>query len=844
MWPRNDHTRENTNGAGLRIAEDPVNRPWLWLAPLAWPHLALAQDAPAEEEQDDAEEIVVTGSRAEARSALDTPVPVDVFDDAELRATGAVGNEAGQALAVVAPSFYFPRQSNSGTSDHVRAGQLRGLSPDQMLVLVNGHRRHTSAVVNSETKIGRGTAAVDFNAIPLGAIGRVEVLRDGAGAQYGSDAIAGVVNLVLDDDPDSKVGAITAGAHVTHVGAIDQTLVDGETVTVEAEAGFHVGDAGFVRFGLEGLMREATNRAGFDQLPPWYASTYTYTTNGTVYNPIPDNQALAGERNYSMGDPRARSGSLWFNSEIPVGAATIYAFGTGSLRGTQGSAFFRYPDAFNNVPEVYPDGFLPITLGTSFDLSLNAGVRGVVAGFDYDLGATWGRNLFKYGVKNSINPSFGADSPTEFDSGTYQFDQVSVDLVATRAFDVSALAGPLTLAAGLGTRQELYGTTAGQPESWEAGDFDGAIGAQGGTGLTPDDMRSLARGVYGVFVEASSQVAKPWFLDLAGRYEGYSDFGSTLTGKASTLISPTDTVGVRASISNSFRAPALAQVGFSDRSTNFGVDRALVLTRTSPVDDPISQALGATDLEPERAFDLSAGIVIGPFDGFTLTADAFSVTVRDRITLSERFFGQGVIDALAGLPGSEGVESVRYFTNAVDTRTAGIEGVAHYTREVGPGVLNVDASASFFQTDILAFADTPEELTSIDETFRLVGVEEINTIETAAPTNKQILTGSWDMGDFAGLLRLSRFGSATRVFNFGPDFQPTQVYGDEYQVDVEVTVRPRAEVEVALGATNLLDEYPDLSSSDINYFGNLPYDVLSPVGINGRYLYLRTRLEF
>jgi iron complex outermembrane recepter protein len=816
-----------------------VGRLYISLALVAAPQLANAQDPEASEESD--EEVVVTGSRAQQRSALDSPVPVDVFDDAQLRSAGAVANEVGQALAVVAPSFFFPRQSNSGSSDHVRAGQLRGLSPDQMLVLVNGHRRHTSAVVNSETKIGRGTAAVDFNAIPLGAIGRIEVLRDGAGAQYGSDAIAGVVNLVLDDDPDSSVGAITAGTHLTYEGPIEQTLVDGETLTLEAETGFHVGDEGFVRLGLEAVVREGTNRAGFDGVPFWYASTYN-STAGT-YASIPDNTAVAGGRNYAMGDPRTRSGALWLNSEIPLGGVTLYAFGTGSLRATRGAAFFRYPQDYRNVTEIYPDGFLPITTGEAFDLSLNAGLRGESAGWDIDFGTTWGRNVFQFGAINSLNPSLGADSPTEFDSGSYRFDQINLDLVASRGFDLS-LAGPLTVAVGLGSRQELYATFAGQPESYEAGPVDAAIGAQGATGLAPGDERNLARGVYGAFADLSAQLVKQWFVDVAGRYEWYSDFGSTWTGKASTLLSPVDKLGLRASVSNSFRAPGLAQIGFSDRSTNFGEDRALVLTRTSPVDDPIAQALGATELRPERAFDVSAGLVVGPVEGVSLTVDAFRVQVNDRITLSERIFGQGVVDAIAGLPGSEGVESVRYFTNAIDTETMGIEGVFRLAREAGPGVLTLDAGASFFQTKILSFADTPSELTAIDDSFALVGVEEINTVETAAPTNKQVVTGVWDTGDFAGLLRLSRFGSATRVFNFGGGFEPEQTYGDEYQLDAQITVRPSGTVELALGGTNLLDEYPDLSSADINFFGNLPYDVLSPIGINGRYLYLRTRVQF
>ncbi len=796
---------------------------------------AVAQDA-APPPADPLEEIIVTGTPVKDRSALDSTVPVDVFDEQALRSAGAVGNEVGQALAVVAPSFFFPRQSNSGTSDHVRAGQLRGLSPDQMVVLVNGRRRHTSAVVNSETKIGRGTAAVDLNAIPLGSIQRIEVLRHGAGAQYGSDAIAGVVNILLDRDADTSVGVITAGAHVTHEGAIDRTLVDGKTLTLEAESGFHVGDDGFLRFGLEALAREATNRAGFDQIPFFYLDPYVSDPEA--------NLALQGERNYREGDPRTGAGALWLHTEVPAGDATLYAFGTASLRDTRGASFFRYPVDDRNVIEVYPDGYLPLTAGQSFDLSVNAGARAEVGGWGVDLGGTWGRNVFMFGAVDSLNASLGTASPTEFDSGTYRFDQISVDATALRDLPVAGFAAPLTFVFGVGTRQELFGTTAGEPASYEAGPEDLAIGAQGAPGLTPADERSQARGVYDVHVALAARIAKPWFVDLAGRYELYSDFGDTLTGKASTLVRPITGVGLRASVSNSFRAPSLAQLGFSDRSINFGENRSLVLTRTVPVDDPIAEALGASPLKPETAFDLSAGVVLGRFGGFLLTVDAFRIAVADRITLSERFFGQGIVDAIDGLPDAEGVESVRYFTNAVDTETLGIEAVARFAHQAGPGVLGIDLGASWFKTTISRFAPTPPELLAIDDAFRLVGVEEINTIENAAPTNKQVLTTTYDLDALAMLVRISRYGSATRVFNFGDGFEPEQTYGDEIQLDAEVAVHVTDAVELALGGSNLLDEYPDLSSDEINVFGNLPYDVLSPIGVNGRYLYLRSRVVF
>lgn len=263
------------------------------------------------------EELIVTGTAATDRTALDSPVPVDLISGEDLARTGAVGDELGQALAVAAPSFNFPRQSNSGTSDHVRAGQLRGLSPDQLLVLVNGKRRHGSAVVNSETKIGRGTAAVDFNTIPLAAVERVEILRDGAGAQYGSDALAGVINVLFDEDPDRTEIEVTTGAHFTHHEPTGRDISDGETFTLNASTGFALPNEGFLRIGFELENRNKTNRAGFDDVP---------------FFEDPLNAYLAGRRNYTMGDPKTDAYGAWFNGELPLAEGSLYAFGTISHR--------------------------------------------------------------------------------------------------------------------------------------------------------------------------------------------------------------------------------------------------------------------------------------------------------------------------------------------------------------------------------------------------------------------------------------------------------------------------------------------------------------------------------
>jgi iron complex outermembrane receptor protein len=788
------------------------------------------ETARAQTSEGDEDTIIVTGTRGHPRSLIESPAPVDVLNREDLRRSGAVSDELGQALAVLTPSFNFPRQSNSGSSDHVRGGQLRGLSPDQMLVLMNGRRRHTSAIVNSETKIGRGTAAVDFNTIPLGAIGRIEVLRDGAGAQYGSDAIAGVVNIILDERASGAELAVTYGAHVTELDPINRSITDGETFTLDGSMGMGLGD-GFLRVGFDYESREATNRAGFDQIPFFVA-------------PTPANLALQGERNYAEGDPEVEDWNLWFNAATQFEFGELYGFGTYGQRDTIGVTFFRYPDSFDNVPAIYPQGFRPESLGFNEDVSLTTGLRRDVAGWDLDTSVTFGRNEFEYGVQNSLNASFGAASPTRFRSGAFTLEQTSINADLVRSFETPLFQGPLTLAIGAEFRNEAFESERGEPASYEAGPFDLAIGAQGAPGLTPDDEADIERDVWSFYGEIGADVTERLFVEAAARYEDYSDFGEEVTGKFALLYRLSDDIRLRGTISNSVRAPALQQIGFSDTTLNFGADRTLVRTRTLPVDNAIAQSLGAQSLNPETSVNFSLGATARLSDNLTLTIDAFRIEVDDRITLSDRFFGPALEAFVQAQPGGGDIQSVRFFTNAIDTETEGVDIVLSYARPLFDGELELSAAYTYATTDIARFAPTPGQLTALDPTFALIGVEEINTIEEAAPDSKLILSAAWSNADWRISGRLSRFDSTVRVFNFGGGFEPRQEYGAEYQLDGEAEYRLNAHASIAFGGANLLDEYPDRSSSDINFFGNLPYDILSPIGVNGRYLYGRLRIQY
>lgn len=797
--------------------------------------LAVAATGAAAQSADEAtqtlEQIIVTGTRAKDRTVLDSAVPVDVLTAEDLRAAGAVNGELGAALATLLPSFNFPRQSNSGGSDHVRAAQLRGMSPDQVLVLINGKRVHTSALVNSDTKIGRGTTPVDFNAIPISAIKRVEVLRDGAGAQYGSDAIAGVINIILDDAPEG--GELTAvyGANHTDFKPTGKTITDGQSGFASAKFGTRLGEHGFVRAGVEVNDHEATNRAGYDQIPFFEEQT-------------PANLALQGKRNYAAGDPETESYSGWLNSELPLSeASTLYWFGTFNGRHSIGDNYFRYPDSPATVPSIYPDGYRPESLGSDRDVQTSGGSKGRLGEWNYDASLTWGRNSFDYGLRNSLNASLGEDSPTSFSSAGYRFGQSLANLDFTR--EVGLGEKVFTFATGAEVRHENFRTVAGDPASYAVGPVAGApIGAQAGANLTPQDTADLSRDVYGVYAELSGNVAENFFVDAATRWEHYDDFGSELTGKLSARYEFTPVFALRGAISNNFRAPALSQIGFESTSIGYGNDGRLIQGRILSVNNPIARGLGAEDLQPEKSRNFGLGMTAQFSDSFNASLDVFRIDVDDRITLSETIDSVGLEQYILDHFGVPGIQSVAFFTNAVDTRTDGAEVVVNYLTPLATGNLTLTSAYSYNHTDIRSIKPTPEALLALGTGDVLIGLEERNTLTSAAPRQRFLLAAKWDVSNWLLSSRVTRQGSTTRVFDFGGGYVPTQTYGAKWQLDAEAEYRFTDNLSAAIGGNNITDQYPDRSISDISYFGNFPYDVISPIGINGAYYYARVRYVF
>ena len=525
--------------------------------------LFVACGALAAEDQPALEEVVVVGTRTAGHSVDDSLAPIDLVPQESIRRSASIPGEIGAAIQSLVPSFNLPRQSNSNFADLVRPAQLRNLSPDQVLVLVNGKRRHGTATLTTESKLGKGTSPVDFNSIPVGAIKRIEVLRDGAGAQYGSDAIAGVINVVLKDASDGGEATASWGQNRTDFEPTGRSVNDGDTLFASVNAGFGVGD-GFLNLTAEYRDRDQTLRSGPDQIP-------------FFENQTPPNLALLGTQTHKAGDGPMDDVSFMFNSAFSLGDdLELYSFGSYSDRNGEGANFFRYPDSFANVPTIFPDGYIPVLDANNVDLSLAAGVRGTLASdWNWDLSAVYGSNEFDHDITNSLNVSLGDASPTSFDVAEYQLSQLTFRFDMARPFDVGGLSNPVNLGWGLEYRTETYETEPGDPESYEAGPVIGApIGTQAGSGLKPEETVDVDRDAASAYVDLESSITDKFQLGIAGRFEDYSDFGSSVNGKISARYELAPSFALRSTIGTGFRAPSLTQAFFRGSTTSFGEGRS------------------------------------------------------------------------------------------------------------------------------------------------------------------------------------------------------------------------------------------------------------------------------
>lgn len=795
------------------------NRSLLFAAASAaslWAGVAAAQP-PRDTE---VEEFVVTGTRAVGRTRLETLAPVDVITSETLQQRGTT--ELATALATTVPSINFPRPSNTDGTDTIRPATLRGQGPDQTLVLVNGTRRHATALVNTNGSVGRGSAAVDLNAIPSTAVERIEVLRDGASAQYGSDAIAGVINLRLREANSGGSLSVTTGEYMTSFDAYyggKRKLHDGKTTTISGWQGLSLLGDGFLTLSAEYRTREHTNRSDVDpRVTPVRVTS-------------------------RFGDADADDLSLYANAGKPLGDNwKLYGWYGYEHRDASSSATYRLPtDATQNIPSVYPNGYLPLITTDTEDNSAGIGIKGDWAGFNVDINLVYGKNDIDFGVQNTLNPSLGPTSPTSFQAGGLTYDQTVFGADFTREVEIG-LAKPLNVAFGLEARKENYEINPGEPGSYIRGPFTTlALGSRGFSGFTPSNIVDVDRDAVGVYLDLEGNLTEKLSASAAVRYEDYSDFGGNTTGKVSARYDFTPEFAIRGSASTGFRAPALQQQYFTSTSILY-INGVPFETGTYPSVSPVGRALGGKPLEPETSENYGLGFVFRK-GAFELTVDAYQIKVKDRIVLSETLTGSNtaaagtnariIYDLLAGY----GASAARFFINGVDTDTKGVDVVAHYRivdDQAGTfdltaaGNIN-DFSVTKVPTTAATILPTPVSLFARQATLRF---------EEGAPKHKLTLQGDWKLENWGATLRSTFYGNVLSPGTLA-DGSADSHTGSQGIVDIEGRYTFPMGLTVSVGADNLFDGYPLQITPNLNTSGAAPFSSFSPFGFGGRFVYGR-----
>lgn len=836
---------------------------------------------------------VTVGSRARHTAAEELAVPVDVFTAEMIALQGT--NETSQILQSLAPSVNFPRQSVTDATDVVRPFTLRGLSPDHTLVLINGWRRHQTAVVNTFAYgTGAGSSGVDMNAIPSSAIDRLEVLRDGASAQYGSDAIAGVVNVVLKEGALAPFVNASAGRY-----APNDYDGDGTTINVNGGWGFNVGRGSLALFG-EYLDRQPTNRA--------YADAFENAGTGLADSIGSDGQVITKRNpvpqpNHHWGDGLERDFLTLANLRLPTndaGTAEVYAFGGFASREGTGNGYRRCAvecASFitgRNWSTIFPLGYLPEFNPKVTDYSAAGGIRAATGGWSIDLGASFGHNDFDYRLRNTLNLSLGpcvapaapcapgpdgvpgnGDDPgipnqTSFFAGAVERDDVGAAFNAARRVKIG-LPAPVSVALGVAFRRERFAITAGELASRingghlppDSAGVDGIFGngddnlqvragSQVFSGFDTSDVANASRTNVGVYADLETNLSPTVLANVAARFENYSDFGSLVTGKAAFRIQPSPRFVIRAAGSTGFRAPGLGQSHFSKVVTNV-IGGVVTDVGVFPVSDSAARLLGARPLQEEKSVNVSAGFAFSPNDNVTFTADYFRVTIDDRILLGATF-DDSVSLAILAAGGFTEIGGVQYFTNGLDTRTQGVDVTASLRAPAGAGALDFTAAVNYTQNRITrvdplpAVLDTtPSTEPGIIDSVTYIGITE------ERPDWRATLTTQYTGGRLHGLVRASYYGKFSSA---QPGFCDLcrERYGAKTLFDAEVGYRlPR--VTLAIGVRNMFDTYPDSPSSLVDVgdgvpavdynsnTGTFPWAAASPFGYNGRYLYARAEMR-
>ena len=811
---------------------------------------ATAPDATGDAGPGGSADIIVTGVRGHPRTVANSPVPIDVINVKELQATGRTGLK--EILGNIVPSLEMPALGGGGTSASVKPISIRGLSGDYVLVLVNGKRRHTTSLINNLSRISGGSTPVDLDLIPTNAIGHIEVLRDGAAAQYGSDAISGVINIILDDAPKGGEFSITGGQQYSKGAPLYQTDLSYGTALGN--------DGGFIRAAVEAKYHDRADSSA-EPIPRLYP----------LVNGQPDPREASADHLVAGGYGRSNRDKIVdssYNAELPVSdTVKLYSFSTFSYRDIKDARGADYPSptgyggatntlGSSSLPQIYPDGFQAYRRIREKDFQATAGAKGDLAGWNWDLSTSYGQDHVRLGAENTLNPSLGPTSPTSFYMGT-QVQQLWLNnLDLTRDFDIG-LAKPLTVSTGFEHRWEKFQSKAGEPDSYINGGYqipnDGtpfgttyggkypSPGLVSFTGTSPADAASLSRNNYAGYIDLSTNVTERWYVGAAGRFEHYDDSaGNTASWKVSTRYDLGHGFAIRGGANSGFRAPSLAQTGFSttqNTTTIVGNTPTSITSKFLPVDSAAAIALGAKPLKPEKSLNYTAGITYetGPLH---LTIDAYQIRVDHRIIKTE-FLGTaanggGAIAAILLANGITGVNSAQFFINGVDTRTRGIDAVADYTlRTGGLGTFHLSAAYSYNKTRLLSIAGNPAQLAPLNVV--LFAHQAQSDLTKGLPHDKVVLTSDWNLGRAHALARLTRFGRYTEASTVASG---DRTFAAKWVADLEVGYDLTDRITLSAGANNLFDAYPrknGLIAAD----GSGGYGNFAPFGLDGGFYYGR-----
>lgn len=845
-------------------------------------------------------DVVVVGSRSTPRTNIESVVPVDLISTKDVKVFAQT--DLTQILNFVAPSFSSNRQTVSDGTDHIDPASLRGLGPDQVLVLVNGKRRHTTALVNINGTFGRGSVGTDLNSIPVSAIERIEVLRDGAAAQYGSDAIAGVINIVL-----KKVTpySFSSSFGQSSSSALGRDFSDGRTFQADFSKGWAFkNDKGFINFAAQYLQRGYTNRGGLDTRPLLYSANPTKGSTETEADfqarfaslkAADDARAKANgldRNNMRVGNSDSKNGGGFLNGQFNFGKTTQLYYAAGFTHKTGSAAgFYRLPNQASQIDlSLYPNGFLPFIDTKINDYSFSAGLRGKILTWDYDLSNTSGENTIEFNIDNTVNASLPTGtSPTSFYAGELLFRQntSNLDLSKMHTFDGGFLTS-LNTAFGAEFRIDNYQIKEGELLSYSnggrlIGTAPTASGAQVFPGFKPSNALDKSRHNVGAYADLEAEFGPRVTLGAAGRYENYSDFGSNFSYKFTGKVKLFGDISLRGAYSTGFRAPSLHQQYFNNESTQFvGTDATQVLTVNNA--NPIVAQFGVGALKPEISKSGSLGLAGKVAKTFTFTIDAYNIDISDRIVFSSQYARErvnnipvptGVVNQILNtVDPTAQINSVQFFTNAITTNTAGIDVVLTNRFNLGAKSSLILSVAGNVNKTVVRSIRGSDKIES-DPTLKakLFDRLERSRFESAVPKNKLNITATYNVNKLSLVARTVRFGEVTYLNAIDPTIaasglptQMDQTFAPKWITDFSVSYAANKTWSVTVGANNIFDVYPDRLYIDprnnennlsgnaaSNYSGGLDNSsngrfqysrAVSQFGFNGRYVYGKIACAF